>query len=255
MSRRLDRVEGALVAASATAGTEDGTRQLAAELAQAFGHMVGFYREHYGLTPEEARAKAAAAPDEFIEHVLAAAPSQVSWFDLDAIARRDPARAAARWEEVKQAARGEIATGQRAARALEGYDSHCWSRARFLAVRSELSAAWRPRNAAEQHLIDQMAQWQTLIWLWQENVTAYIEIVFNARRRPPKRDESGELPRLRDADALERAVQMAERFHRLYLASLRALRELRRRPQVVVRAAGQVNIGGQQVNLSGAFGR
>ena len=44
---------------------------------------------------------------------------------------------------------------------------------------------------------------------------------------------------------------MVERFHRMYLRSFRALRDLRRyAPSVVVQNAGQVNVGGQQVNVS-----
>jgi hypothetical protein len=43
---------------------------------------------------------------------------------------------------------------------------------------------------------------------------------------------------------------MVERCHRLYLRTLGALQDLRRRPPVVVRRAGQVNIGGQQVNVT-----
>jgi hypothetical protein len=251
MGRRLDRVEGALATSRKTTDAEDEARELAAELGQAFARMVGHYREYGGLSPEDARAKASEAPVHYLERAFTCAPNQVSWFDLNAIAKRDPDKAVARWEEVKDAARGEVASGQRAARALEGYDSHCWSRASFLAVRSELTTAWRPRNAAEQHLIDQLAQWQTLIWRWQESVTAYVEIVFEGGRKPPKQSLEFQLPRLSDADALERAVQMVERFHRLYLGSLRALRDLRRRPPVVVRAAGQVNIGQNQVNVSG----
>src|SRR5262249_37421342 len=82
-----------------------------------------------------------------IERALSCEPSQVSWLDIDAIARTDPQKALARWDEIKEAARGEVRAGHRAARALEGYDSDCWRRARFLAVRAELTEAWRPRNA------------------------------------------------------------------------------------------------------------
>jgi hypothetical protein len=43
---------------------------------------------------------------------------------------------------------------------------------------------------------------------------------------------------------------MVERFSRLYLRTLRELREQRRQaPPVVVRGARQVNIAGQQVHL------
>jgi hypothetical protein len=46
---------------------------------------------------------------------------------------------------------------------------------------------------------------------------------------------------------------MVERFHRLLLRTVRALQDLRRQASpVVVRRAGQVNIGQQQLNLAGA---
>jgi hypothetical protein len=230
----------------AAANTEE-PREVAGELAAAFGRMVGYYREHYKLTPEEACARAAEAPDHYIERVLTCPAEEVSWHDLDALEGRDPARALERWEEVKRAARGELRSGFRAARALEGCESHCRHRARFLAVRAELSEAWRPRNAAEQHLVDQMAQCQELIWRWQETLTAYTELSFRGWPRP-----AGEgPPRLSDAEAFERAAAMVERFHRMYLRSLQALQELRRRPALVVRSAGQINIAQQQVNVAG----
>jgi hypothetical protein len=228
---------------------------LASELAAAFGSMVSFYRKHYALSPEEARTRAATTPDHCTEHALSCEPSQLSWFDLNGLANTEPAKALARWEEVKEAARGELRSGHRAARAIEGCDSLCWKRARFLAIRAELTEAWRPRNAAEQHLIDQMAQWQDFVWSWQETMVAYHEIIQNGRSRKKDSDERLQPPRLSDAEALERATQMVERFQKLYLRSLTALRELRRLPPVVVRAAGQVNIGQQQVNVTGAGGR
>lgn len=46
---------------------------------------------------------------------------------------------------------------------------------------------------------------------------------------------------------------MMDRFNKIFLRSLRALRDLRRfsRP-VIVQRAGQVNVGGQQLNVAGA---
>jgi hypothetical protein len=251
LGRRLDRVAGALTVARRPTEAADEARELAAEVAESFRNMVGHYLKHYGMSADEARAKASEYPDHLYDHALACPPSQLSWFELEAVAARDPDRAAARWEEVKQAARGEIASGHRAARALEGHDSRCWSRARFLAIRAELSAAWRPRTAAEQHLVDQLAQWQTLIWQWQESYTAYEDVAATRAQRSGPGDTPG--PRFQsDADRLEHAAAMVERFHRLYLRTLSALQAMRRLPPVVVRAAGQVNIGHQQVNMGGA---
>jgi hypothetical protein len=49
--------------------------------------------------------------------------------------------------------------------------------------------------------------------------------------------------------AIEQAATMVERFNRLFLRTLRALRGLRRYGPVVVHQAGQVNVGQQQVNV------
>ena len=55
-----------------------------------------------------------------------------------------------------------------------------------------------------------------------------------------------------DAEAIEQAMAMGDRFNRIFLRTLRALRDLRRyAPTVVVQNAGQVNVGGQQVNVAG----
>ncbi len=44
---------------------------------------------------------------------------------------------------------------------------------------------------------------------------------------------------------------MAERFHRMYVRTLRAMKDHRRYTgPVVVQNAGQVNVGGQQLNLA-----
>ena len=60
-----------------------------------------------------------------------------------------------------------------------------------------------------------------------------------------------EMPYQSEADAVEQAAELADRFRRAYHASVRALRDWRRYP-VIVQNAGQVNIasdGGQQVNV------
>jgi hypothetical protein len=225
--------------------------ELALELAGAFGRAVEGYREFFKLAPEEARARAGEPQPEHLKRVLTGPPDQVSWFDLDTVARHDPEKARERWQQIKRAARLEVRDGHRAARALEGLDGSCWERARFLAVCAELADAWRPLNAQEQQLIDQLAQWQTLLWRWQETVRDYMQLSALGVKRALREGGPGELPRLSDAEALDRATAMVERCHRLYLRTLKALQDLRRRPSIVVRRAGQVNIGQQQVNVAG----
>jgi hypothetical protein len=253
--RQTVRDEAALLPALPPA---DDAGELARELAGAFGRVVEDYREFFKLSPEEARARACEggeAQPEHLDRILTGPPDQVSWFDLDTLARHDPEKARERWQQVKRAARLEVRDGHRAARALEGSDARtgggCWERARFLAVRAELADAWRPRDALEQQLIDQLAQWQTLLWQWQETVRGYMQLASLGVKQALREGGPGDLPRVSLAEALDQAEAMVERCHRLYLRTLGALQDQRRQaPPVVVRGARQVNIAGQQVNLA-----
>src|SRR5262249_14854200 len=148
-NRRLARAEAAApprgeAAPGPPLRPSDDGGDLAGELAAAFARMVRTYREHFRMPLPEALDRAGGDCSD-VEHALNAPPDQVSWFDLDLIARSDPEKARGRWREVVQAARDEVRSGHRAARALEGFDGACWQRARFLAVRAELADAWRPR--------------------------------------------------------------------------------------------------------------
>jgi hypothetical protein len=57
-----------------------------------------------------------------------------------------------------------------------------------------------------------------------------------------------------EAEAVDQAAAMVDRFNRIFLRTLRALRDLRRYAPatVVVQNAGQVNVGSQQVNMAAA---
>src|SRR5262245_41668795 len=123
LRRRLQRAENAAVPLPAPATLPapppaDETGVLAGEIAAAFGRMVAYYREHFGLSPEEARQRVASAPEGHLQHILDCPPDQLTWQDLNDLAERDPAQALRRWEELTEAARHEIRTGHRAARAL-----------------------------------------------------------------------------------------------------------------------------------------
>ena len=75
-----------------------------------------------------------------------------------------------------------------------------------------------------------------------------------ARTRKPYDDAGQWQPmRLSYAEQLERATQMADRFQRMYMRTLRQMRDLRRYASpVVIQNARQVNVatdGGQQMNV------
>jgi hypothetical protein len=224
---------------------------LAGELAQSFGRMVRLYERHFSLSREEAVQRAAEPTADGGQRALTGPPEQIGWLDLHEIARTDPDRATARWEEIKRAALDELQTGHRAARAVEAVGDSAWQRAQFLALREELSAEWRPRNGVERQLLDTMAQAQAgyLHWLRTLTVRTALESVTDDRLH---REEAKWLPpRQTDADALDQAAAMMDRYNRIFLRTLRALCDLRRHSNsVIVQNGGQVNVAQHQVNVN-----
>ena len=91
----------------------------------------------------------------------------------------------------------------------------------FLAMRQELAKVWQPQ------LLDQLAQAHAARFLWLERHFF--------------------LDSTADPEAAEQAAAMADRFNRVFLRTLRALQDLRRRtPAVILQNVGQVKIGGQE---------
>src|SRR5262245_58937329 len=180
---------------------------LARQLASAYRDRVNRHRHELGLSTEEAAAKAEAACS--VERTWAiedCPPEQVTWADLEELNRASPERALRRWEEIKQVALEELQSGHRAAEVLEGRDSHPYQRAQFLAIRQELTDGCQPRNGVEWQLIDTMAQAQAAMFYWQQ--------------------ELFECDSLAGHEVIERAGAMVDRFNRMFLRILRALRDL-----------------------------
>jgi hypothetical protein len=227
-------------------------KALARELAASFRSSVDYYKKKLSLSAPEAVARAeepCTLGDEL--RVLDCPPEEVAWGDLEDLARKSPERALLRWEEVKQAALDELRSGDRAARAVEGYTSDAWQRARFLALREELAREWQPRNGVERQLIDQMVQAQTAVFFWQERLMVRASVEPLHEKLDVEERGGWNPPRVSEHQALEQAGAMVDRFNKMYLRTLRALRDLRRySPTVVVQNAGQVNVGGQQVNVA-----
>jgi hypothetical protein len=169
-------------------------------------------------------------PAQIADRLSRRPPEETSWFNLHQLSNHDPELAVQRWEEMKLAALDELQAGHRAAVALENGHSTAWKRAQFLALRHELMQEWEPRNGIERQLIDTMAEARTVVLLWSSWLT----------------------PGMLGDEAIEQAAAMVDRFNRIFLRTLRALRDLRRLPPAVVVAnADQVNVGGQQVNMVG----
>lgn len=192
-------------------------------------------------------------------------PAALSWRHLAAVEAEDGGAAAlAAWESVRRAARTELASGHRAAMVMEGAESSPMDRARFLAVWEALAAEWQPRGGIEWSLIDAMAQAQAAHGYWLGKLTERTqrEVAEDVRDREKLSQQEqyhrwGEwLPaRVTTAEAIAEASGMVDRFNRVFLRTLRQLRDLRRYSPVVINNPGQVNVGGQQVNVSQQEGK
>jgi hypothetical protein len=77
--------------------------------------------------------------------------------------------------------------------------------------------------------------------------------VHDAQRDQLKRYESSgwKSPYQSEADAVDQAHRLADGYNRQFLRVLRQLRDLRRYAPLVIQNAQQVNVGNQQVSVSG----
>jgi hypothetical protein len=211
-------------------GVAGEAEMLARQMAEARRSRIAQLRYELGLSAEEAAAKAdEPCPAGRVFDILGRPPDKVTWADLDELANASQQRAADLWEGVKQAALEAVRSGDYAAGVLDGRKAGPFERALFLAVREELADGWQPQNGVERQLTDVAALAQASFFFWHH--------------------------RLADADTPDEAAEaaeMAERFHKMLVRTLRMLCDLRKGPlAVLVQNAAQVNVGQQQVNVRG----
>lgn len=187
-------------------------------------------------------------------------PALVSWRELSALFDADPDKGAALWEAIKAKARDELAGGEAALRVIEATIETPMDRARFLVTHRAFVEEWHPCGGIEAGLIDQMAQAHALQGYWTRKATeractsAAQDLA--AQREAVKKEDRlwrhGDWvpPRVSDAEAIDTATAMADRWNRVLVRTLRQLRDLRRYTPVVVQNVGQMNVGGQQVNVA-----
>src|SRR5262245_54508243 len=98
---------------------------------------------------------------------------------------------------------------------------------------------WQPRNSGERLLIDILVQGQTLYEQWLRVLISRLSFQSALEFRD---DGHWSPPRITDADAIDRAAAMVERFHRMAMRTVRQLQDLRRiATSVMVQNATQVN--------------
>jgi hypothetical protein len=223
--------------------TANDAQQMAREMIAAARVTVRFAIERLKVSAEDGVAMhtknwGESARDKDVE--------TVSWADLDRVVEAEGSYAF--WEELKAHARHELDTGWRAARAMRDLDTHPLDRARFLALRAAFREELQPRGGVEATLIDQMVHAHGMYLFWLDMHTAALSREA-WREDELRRSNQYAPPRLSDAEAQDRALQMVDRFQRAFLRVLRAFRDMRRYSGPVIVQGGQVNIGDQQVNV------
>ncbi len=230
-------------------GEADELGSLARELARGYSELVESHRRSWGIGPAEAEAKAREHGEWAVAAVERDPPDQISWWSLSTAMERNPEAVRAAWERVQAEARKELRSGHRTAQALE-WGGKPWDRARHLAVREAFAADWQPRGGVESALLDLLAQSFSAYLIWTERLTMYQETQCQSEDVKLKQEGYWMPPRMGEARWLDWCAGQAEAAHRRFLATLKALHELRRLPGVTIATAGQVNIGQHQVNLA-----
>jgi hypothetical protein len=225
---------------------------LAGKLAKSFTDFVAFYEEAYKLSREDALERARLTVEDR-QRIMNAPACTISWMDIGQMTEADPDAGMEVWDKVRHAARMEILSGHRAAGVVsQRFDFGPLAQARFLEVRQALRNEWNPSEGSESALIDMLAQIQTAWeeWMGKHMLQATMESAVRPLERSALKEGAWLPPRVGEVEAQDQSAVLADRFNKMYLRTLRALRDLRRHaPQIVVQNAGQVNVGHQQINV------
>jgi hypothetical protein len=256
-----------------------GYGSLLMELQHAYIERVAFYRSKMGgaLSLEDARASAYHAcrdneeAERIYEKIMRVPLDSIDFVSLFEMWPVAPRVAESIWEMLKSEAGDKFESGHMATDAM--YPVHymrtAWNVASYLGLRESFVAEWQPRGGIELSLIDMLAQafLQYQFWVKQSvlrSETREREVhpeyeKWQSYRDPKARDMSGFIdgywfrPFVSERNAIEHAAQMADRWNRIYMRTLRNMRDLRRYSvPVTINNPQQVNIaadGGQQVNV------
>ena len=242
------------LAAATPAPTDAEIGVVARRLAAAYEANIRWRMKEHKESAEVADRWVRAVDDpEWQRQALEEPSDEIDWWSLSQLIEAEPETGWAVWERVKAEASDELVSGHRAAQAI-CWDDSPWQVAKFLAIRQAFIDEWQPRGGIELTLIDQMAQAHSLYLHWVERAHVQSSLEAGKQQRDIGRTGRWQPRTLGTAEALAQSAAMAERWQKLFVRALRALRDLRRHaPPVVLAGPGsQVNVGQNQVNTTGA---
>jgi hypothetical protein len=227
---------------------------LASELANAYGRMARFYRDQLEMSGPEASARARGAADSPEEaaadlgRIRDQPPDQVSWFDLNRVVDREPETCSALWQGIRSAARDELDSGHRTARALD-WDGRPWDRARFLAIRDSFRADYLPDPGIESALVELAAEAFGDYLSWTELLHQQAGTEADLERHDLARHGTWKPQRIGSAEAMAQSARMADRAHARLLQTVAVLEARRRAEPVTIAHADYVHITQQQLTI------
>jgi hypothetical protein len=229
-------------------------REVLKQAAQSFMATVEFYKSEYGgsKTHEEALAETLRCHESRRHYVEGLAIEEIGWGHIAAVAEVNTDDCFKLWSRVRGAADDELQSGKRGAK-VAGENTTPFSFAQYLAIRDSFADQWQPRGGIESAMIEMLAIAYSLQMYWSGIAHDRALRVHDAQREALKRYEAGgwKSPYQSEADAVEQAHRLADGYNRQFLRVLRQLRDLRRYAPVVIQNAQQVNVGNQQLNVSG----
>jgi hypothetical protein len=258
-----------------------GYSSLLRQLQEAYIVRVAFFRSKEGgaLSPDEVRARAfQPCEDEeeakrLYDELRRNPVDQIRFIDLASMWRISPTFSESLWEMIKTEARDEFESGHLASKVLNPtqFQRTAWAVASYLGLRESFLEEWQPQGGIQVSLIDILAQSFFCFQHWvkqsvlrsqtplRKSNAGYIQ--WQEQFNPDSVDDGytyghWDLPYVSEQAAVEHATRMVDRWHRIYMRTLRNMRDLRRY-SVTITNAQQVNFaseGAQQVNVAKATG-
>ena len=237
---------------------------------------VAFYRSTEGgsLSPEEAWAATyrnngdTELAYEELDNLMSRPFDIISLVDLTPLVSVAPELAEILWERIKLEGQAEFESGHLAARAVTSvsYRRSAWNIACFMGIRESFAEQWGVKGGIDAALIDMLAQAFWMVQFWTKQVDTRMQDCprgenqqFLEWKRWQKETNqaqwehgSWDRPYVSQQQALDHATAQVEKWNRMFLRTLRNLRDLRRYAPVTINNPAQVNIatdGGRQVNV------
>jgi hypothetical protein len=95
------------------------------------------------------------------QQLLDASPDGIGWHDISYAEQNEPGASVEIYGHIKQGARDDLESGERAADVVASGVMRPSARARYLALRESFIADWKPTGSIEIRLIEMMAQLYT----------------------------------------------------------------------------------------------